>query len=80
MAENIDYENKYHKAKETHSTNSFVVQQTVENNKTKMEATQLNSDYNFNRCQQGSSKGYKTQIELVQVVRVKCKPYICSNC
>ena len=73
---NIDWKNKSFKGKETHNTNSILIQQLPYSSHP---TTGLNiiPDYNFNRSQHRSFKGFKTQLPNIHFVRSECKqlPY-----
>ena len=76
VVDNIDWKNKNFKGKETHNTNSILIQQLPYSSHP---TTGLNiiPDYNFNRSQHRSFKGFKTQLPNIHFVRSECKqlPY-----
>ena len=76
VVDNIHWKNKNFKGKETHNTNSILIQQLSYSSHS---TTGLNiiPDYNFNRSQHRSFKGFKTQLPNTHFVRSECKqlPY-----
>ena len=69
--DNIDWKNKDLRGKETHNTNSILIQQNFESvSNTKVDLT---PDYNYDRKAHRSFKGFKSQLEPVRFERASCK-------
>ena len=69
--DNIDWKNKDLRGKETHNTNSILIQPNLESiNRTKVD---LVPDYDYDRKEHKSFKAFKSQLKSVRFERVKCK-------
>ena len=72
--DNIDWKNMDHKGKETHNTNSILIQEiTSQCNFTRVN---LNPNYDFERSKRRSFKASKTNLEPVTFKRSRCKDLI----
>ena len=71
VVDNIDWKNKNLRGKETHNTNSILIQHTQSNDKTN--PVQLTPNYDFERAEHRSFKCFKTQLPNVKFARAKCK-------
>ena len=75
--DNIDWKNNDLRGKETHNTNSILIQQNFESvSNTKVDLT---PDYNYDRKAHRSFKGFKSQLEPVRFERASCKELTYEN-
>ena len=75
--DNIDWKNKDHKGKETHNTNSILIQE-IPSHQSQFNFTRvnLNPNYDFERSKHRSFKAFETNLELVTFKRSQCKDLI----
>ena len=75
--DNIDWKNKDHKGKETHNTNSILIQE-IPSHQSQFNFTRvsLNPNYDFERSKHRSFKALETNLELFTFKRSHCKDLI----
>ena len=71
--DNIDWKNKTFKGRETHNTNSILIQQEYVTEHTSQSNVTLTPDYNFDGKRHGSCKGLGSTLNPVNFIRAKCK-------
>ena len=74
LFDNIDWKNKDHKGKETHNTNSILIQEIP--SQCNFTRVNLNPNYDFKRSKNRSFKAFETNLEPVTFIRSQCKDLI----
>ena len=72
--DNIDWKNRNHKAKETHDTNSILIQEIP--SQCTFTRVNLNPNYDFERSKHRSFKAFETNLEHVTFKKSQCKDLI----